>query len=102
LALKAVSGDTRVFDGACEDVAIDIGGVVNRQTLLVFNNSKHILILRAPFFYDAQITFEYNDDRYQYTRILSEDREKAVIVQICVLQSKASRERDDSDLERND
>ncbi len=30
LALKAVSGDTRVFDGACEDVLIDIGGVVNR------------------------------------------------------------------------
>jgi hypothetical protein len=29
LALKAVSGDTRVFDGACEDVEIDIGGVVN-------------------------------------------------------------------------
>ena len=29
LALKAVSGDTRVFDGAYEDVEIDIGGVVN-------------------------------------------------------------------------
>jgi hypothetical protein len=29
LALKAVSRDTRVFDGACEDVEIDIGGVVN-------------------------------------------------------------------------
>src|SRR5450432_1971949 len=26
LALKAVSGDTRVFDGACEGVEIDIGG----------------------------------------------------------------------------
>jgi len=29
LALKAVSRDTRVFDGACEDIEIDIGGVVN-------------------------------------------------------------------------
>jgi hypothetical protein len=29
LALKAVSGDTQVFDGACEDVEIDIGGVIN-------------------------------------------------------------------------
>lgn len=28
LALKAVSGDTWVFDGACEDVEIDIGGEV--------------------------------------------------------------------------
>ncbi len=29
LALKAVSGDTQVFDKACEDVLIDIRGVVN-------------------------------------------------------------------------
>jgi len=29
LALKAVSGDTRVFDRACEDVEINIKGVVN-------------------------------------------------------------------------
>ena len=29
LALKAVSRDTRVFDKACEDVKIDIRGVVN-------------------------------------------------------------------------
>ena len=53
LALKAVSGDTRVFDGAYEDVEIDIGGVVNYQMLLVLNNSEHTLILGAPFFHDA-------------------------------------------------
>jgi len=29
LALKAVSKDIWVFNGACEDVEIDIGGVVN-------------------------------------------------------------------------
>jgi nitric oxide synthase oxygenase domain/subunit len=29
LALKAVSRDTRVFDGAYEDVEIDIRGVIN-------------------------------------------------------------------------
>jgi hypothetical protein len=29
LALKAVSGDTWVFNKACEDVEIDIKGVVN-------------------------------------------------------------------------
>jgi hypothetical protein len=29
LALKTVSRDSRVFDGACEDVEISIGGVVN-------------------------------------------------------------------------
>jgi hypothetical protein len=29
LALKAVSKDTKVFDKACEDVEINIGGVIN-------------------------------------------------------------------------
>ena len=29
LALKAVSRDTRVFDKACEDVKINIRGIVN-------------------------------------------------------------------------
>jgi hypothetical protein len=53
LALKAISKDTRVFNRACEDVEIDIRGVVNHQTLLVLNKSKHTLILRSPFFYDA-------------------------------------------------
>jgi len=61
LALKAVSGDTRVFDRACEDVKIDIRGVVNHQTLLVLNKSKHPLILGAPFFHNAQVTFEYDN-----------------------------------------
>jgi hypothetical protein len=53
LALKAVSGDTQVFDRACENVEIDIRGVVNHQTLLVLNKSKHTLILGAPFFHNA-------------------------------------------------
>jgi hypothetical protein len=64
LALKAVSGDTRAFDRACEDVEIDIRGVINYQTLLVLNNSEHTLILGSPFFHDAQVTFEYNEDGY--------------------------------------
>ena len=53
LALKTVSGDSRVFDSACEDVEIDVGGVVNRQTLLVLNDSEYTLILGASFFHDA-------------------------------------------------
>jgi hypothetical protein len=83
LALKAVSRDTWVFDGACEDIEIDIGGVVNYQTLLVLNNSEHTLILGAPFFHDAQVTFVYDDDGYQYARILSEDREKVATIRVC-------------------
>jgi len=93
LALKAVSRDTRVFNGACENVEIDIGGVVNHQTLLVLNKSEHTLILRAPFFYNAQVTFEYNDSRNQYAKLLSEDREKVATVRVCAPQSKQDRER---------
>jgi hypothetical protein len=102
LALKAVSGDTRAFDGACEDVEIDIGGVINYQTLLVLNNSEHTLILGSPFFHDAQVTFEYDEDGYQYAKILSEDREKVATVRVCVPQGKANRESEDSDLEGNE
>src|ERR1700730_12800013 len=91
LALKAVSSDTRVFDGTCEDVEIDIGEVVNYQTLLVLSNSKHTLILGALFFHDAQVTFEYDDDGFQYARIFSEDREKVATVRVCVPQDKTSR-----------
>jgi hypothetical protein len=91
LALKAVSGDTWVFDGACEDVEIDIRGVVNYQTLLVLNNSEHTLILGALFFHNAQVTFEYNNDSFQYARIFSEDREKVATVRVCVPQGKTSR-----------
>jgi len=53
LALKVVSKDTRVFDRACKDIKINVRKVVNHQTLLVLNKSKHTLILRAPFFYDV-------------------------------------------------
>jgi hypothetical protein len=88
LVLKAVSGDTRAFDRAYEDVEIDIRGVVNHQTLLVLNKSEHTLILRSPFFHDAQITFEYNDTGNQYAKILSEDCKKVATVWVCTLQSR--------------
>jgi hypothetical protein len=103
LALKAVSGDTQVFDRACEDVEIDIGGVVNHQTLLVLNNSEHTLILGTLFFHDAQVMFDYDDDGYQYAQILSEDREKVATVQVCIPQGKSSRaSSEDPELSGND
>jgi hypothetical protein len=103
LALKAVLGDIRVFDRACKDVEIDIGGVVNHQTLLVLNKSEHTLILRAPFFHDAQVTFEYDDAGYQYARMLSEDREKVATVRVCAPQSRTDREkRVEQDFEGNE
>ena len=60
LALKAISGDSRRFDGACEDVEINIGGVINYQTLMVLDESDHALILGCPFFHNALVTFSYN------------------------------------------
>ena len=59
--------------------------------LLVLNNSKHTLIFGTLFFHDAQVMFEYDNDSYQFAKILSKDREKVATVQVCVLQDKTSR-----------
>ena len=53
LALKSVSGDTKRFDGACEDVEVSIGGINNVQTIMVIEDIDHKLILGCPFFHDA-------------------------------------------------
>jgi hypothetical protein len=60
--------------------------------LLVLNKSKHTLILGAPFFHDAQVTFEYDDAGNQYARMLSEDHEKVATVWVCTPQGKKERE----------
>jgi hypothetical protein len=50
LVLKAVLGDTWVFNGAYEDVKIDVGGVVNYQTLLVLIRASTPLSLEPLSF----------------------------------------------------
>ena len=92
LVLKAVLGDTRVFDRACKNVEIDIRSVVNYQTLLVLNKSEHTLIFETPFFYNTQVMFEYDNASNQYAQMLSKDYEKVATVWVCALQSRKDKE----------
>ena len=85
LALKLVSGDTRRFDGACEDVEVSIGSINNVQTIMVIEDIDHKLILGCPFFHDAQLTFVYNDEGYQCARFMNEDGSKIGVTRVCRL-----------------
>ena len=73
------------------------------QGSLTTSLSAGALILGAPFFHDAQVTFEYDDTGNQYAKVLGEDREKVATVRVCVPQSKGDREkRAEADLEGKD
>jgi Aspartyl protease len=64
LVLKTVSGERRKFDRACEDIDVSIGNISNTQMVIVIDDIDHKLILGCPFFYDAQLTFVYNEEGY--------------------------------------
>ena len=91
LSLKTVSGEMRKFDGACEDVDVTIGGLTNVQTIMVIDDIEHKLILGQPFFHDAQLTFEYDEEGYQCAKFMNEERTKTGITRVCPPQGKAWR-----------
>jgi len=90
--LKTVSGEMRRFDGACKDINVSIGGLMNVQTIMVINDIDHKLILGCPFFHDSQLTFVYDEDGYQCAKFMNEDKTKVRITCICRPQSKEWRE----------
>ena len=92
LALKSVSGDTKRFDRACEDVEVSIGGINNVQTIIVIEDIDYKLILGCPFFHNAQLTFAYDEEGYQCARFINEDGSKIRVTRVCRLQGKAWRE----------
>jgi hypothetical protein len=92
LALKTVSGEKRSFDGACEEVEVSIGNIKNIQTIMVVDSIDHKLILRCPFFHDAQLTFLYDEDGYQNAQFLNEDQTKEGETRVCRPQSRLDRE----------
>src|SRR5204863_8103591 len=79
LALKTVSGEVRKFDGACKEVDVSIGGLTNVQMIMVINEIDHKLILGHPFFFNAQLTFVYDEVGYQCAKFMNEDRTKVGI-----------------------
>jgi hypothetical protein len=82
LGIKSVSGEVLPLDGICENVAVDIRGITNFQTLMVFDGSGHDLILGCPFIRQAQATFYYTDDGAQHLKVRNSTRTKEGCVRI--------------------
>jgi len=74
IGMKAVLGGLSKFAGVCEDVEVNIRGIVNLQTILVIPNlAHHKLILGQPFIHDAQVCPYFDEDGYQCIRFYNED-----------------------------
>ena len=72
--MKAVLGGLSKFARVCEDVEVNIRGIVNLQTILVIPNlAYHKLILRQPFVHDIQVCLYFNKEGYQYIKFYNKD-----------------------------
>ena len=58
---------------------------------MVIDNIEHKLILGQPFFYNAQVTFVYNNEGYQCAKFMNEERSKTGITRVCRPEGKAWR-----------
>jgi hypothetical protein len=107
MGMKAVSGGLSKFAGVCEDVEVNIGGIVNLQAILVIPNlAHHKLILGQPFVHDAQVCPYFDEDGYQCIRFYSEDRSKVGTTRVSKPQGKVVRnarvERNEEELSENE
>src|SRR6266487_3977675 len=90
--MKVVSGRLSKFVGVCEDVEINIRGIVNLQTILVIPNlAHHKLILGQPFVHNIQVCLYFNEEGYQYIKFCNKDCSKVGITQVSKPQEKAVR-----------
>jgi len=64
LVLKTVLRNIRKFNRACKDIEVSIGSISNMQTIIVIEDINYKLILECLFFYNAQLTFIYNNNGY--------------------------------------
>ena len=65
IEIKAVSGGLSKFARVCEDVEVNIRGIVNLQTILVIPNFAYYkLILGQPFVYNTQVCLYFNKEGY--------------------------------------
>ena len=92
LVLKIVLEDTRRFDRVYEDIEVSIGGIESIQTIMVIKDIDYKLILGYSFFYNIQLMFLYNNEKYQCARFINKDRSKIGVTCVCYLQGKAQRE----------
>jgi hypothetical protein len=92
IEIKAVSGRLSKFAGVCKDIEVNIGSIVNLQTILVIPNLAYYkLILGQPFVYNIQVCLYFNKERYQYIKFYNKDCLKVGTIYISKLQGKAVR-----------
>lgn len=92
IVLRSVQGDMRTFTGFCEDVAVDVGGVVNYQTFMVIDDFEYNMILGCPFFHDSQCSLTFDGEGAQIANFMSEDRKKRACVRVAKPQGREVRD----------
>ena len=59
LGLVSHTGHRKHFDGVCENVEINIGGLKSFQQVFVVDSADHQLVLGAPFLFMVELQYEY-------------------------------------------
>ena len=77
LTLVSHTGDRRQFDGICEDVEINIGGIKTYEPIFVVTNTDHRLILGQPYIFSSKLTISAEDNS-MYATIPSADKSKTI------------------------
>lgn len=84
LTLVSHAGDRRQFDGICEDVEIDIGGIKTYEPIFVVTSADHRLILGQPYIFSSRLTIAAEDDG-MYATIPSRDKAKTIRIRVMKL-----------------
>ena len=74
------TGHTKQFTGICDDVEIDVGGVVVRGNFFVLAEAEHNLVLGNPFIKSARMTFRYDKKGRQFATILGKHNDEVEIL----------------------
>jgi gag-polyprotein putative aspartyl protease len=90
LALVSHAGDRRQFDGICEDVEIDIGGIKTYEPIFVVTSADHRLILGQPYIFSSKLTISAEEDG-MYATIPSADKSKTIRIRVMKLEDAGNR-----------
>jgi hypothetical protein len=80
LVLVSHTGNTRGFVGVCENVEVQVGGIVTKQHIFVVDEADHLLVLGQPFVLATQLTFSYEGQNQHATLVGKDGKEVFVRV----------------------
>ena len=90
LSMVSHTGHTKPFTGVCDDVPIDVGGVLIRSNFFVLDEADQTLVLGNPFIKYAKMTFRYDDSGRQFAMLADGDDD---IVEVLVSDTQTEEER---------